>query len=373
MKIGIVTPYYYPLKGGVPTHVHNQYLQLKERGHSAKIITSRFEGGGDLNDEDIIRIGYGLPIPINGSIGRIAVGKSLSNQIKKLLSESQFDILHIHEPLVPTLPLLCLKYSQTVNIGTFHAAGRYSLGYYIGSGYLEKYFEKLKGKIAVSKSAANFVGSYLGGEFKIIPNGVDTNRFNPDNKGIGELIDGRINVLYVGRFEKRKGLIYLFEAFKILKTKLGEDCPRLIVVGGNNFKECPYKLRNELKDVLYFAGVQGEDMLRRFYATTDIFCSPAIGSESFGITLLEAMASGKPIVASAISGYNEVVYDNQEGLLVPPRDSIALSEALLHLISNPDRRVEMGKAGRQKALVYSWEKIMDGVISYYKKCVNVVD
>ncbi|MDI6704462.1 MAG: glycosyltransferase family 4 protein [bacterium] len=360
MKIGIVTPYFYPLRGGVQEHVYNLYLHFKRRGHIVKIITSHFNN--EAKEQDIIRIGRGIPIPINGSVGRIGVSINLCSKVKETLRKEEFDLLHIHEPLAPTIPLFMLKYSDCINIGTFHAGGKRSLSYSLGRGFLKKYFLKLDGRIVVSHAAEKFVRKYFGGEFQIIPNGIDTNRFREDISPIEEYKDEKLNILFVGRFDKRKGLDYLLSAFKMVKKEVKDI--RLIVVGGGYKK---YKKR--IGDIV-FTGVQYE-RLPQYYSTCDIFCSPAIGQESFGIILLEAMALGKPVVATNIPGYNEVVTHNKEGLLVPPKDKEALRDALIKLLRDKDLRIKMGKNGREKAAEYSWERIGERVLDYYNEIIKM--
>ncbi|GAH20076.1 unnamed protein product, partial [marine sediment metagenome] len=267
--------------------------------------------------------------------------------------------------------------SQTANIGTFHAShgsflGRpgYNFAKPIGKWILRRWFRKLDGKIAVSQPAREFAYEHFKGYYNIIPNGVDLDHFSPDVSPIDEFCDGKANILFVGRLEKRKGLNYLLEAFEQVKQEIPDS--RLIIVGPGTRLRRKYEkqvMRSGLKDVV-FAGLVSYDELPRYYKTADVFCAPATGRESFGIVLLEAMAAGKPIVASNIEGYASVVTHGVDGLLVPPEDKEMLAQTLISLLTDQSLRQEMGAKGRVKALEYSWEHIAQNVLDYYVRVLS---
>jgi len=217
----------------------------------------------------------------------------------------------------------------------------------------------------VSQPAMEFARGHFPGYYNIIPNGVDLDHFSPDVSPIDEFCDGKANILFVGRLEKRKGLNYLLEAFKQVKQEIPDS--RLIIVGPGTRLRRKYEkqvMRSGLKDVV-FTGFVSYDELPRYYKTADVFCAPATGRESFGIVLLEAMAVGKPIVASNIEGYASVVTHGVDGLLVPPEDKEMLAQTLISLLTDQSLRQEMGAKGRVKALEYSWEHIAQNVLDYY--------
>jgi phosphatidylinositol alpha-mannosyltransferase len=230
---------------------------------------------------------------------------------------------------------------------------------------LKRRARKLNGKIAVSKPALDFASKYLPGDYTIIPNGIDLEHFSPDVPPVDRFCDDKLNILFVGRLESRKGLNYLLKAYKRIKEELPNS--RLIVVGpGTRLRHKYEKLvrRSGLEDVI-FLGHVSYDELPRYYKTADIFCSPATGRESFGIVLLEAMALGKPVVASNIEGYANVVTHGIEGLLVPPRDEAALAKTLISLMTDNLARQQMGARGKLRAAEFSWEHIAQRVLSYY--------
>jgi phosphatidylinositol alpha-mannosyltransferase len=370
LKIGIVTPTYYPYPGGVSEHVHHTYLELKRQGHAVKIITTSFGKRVTEDEKDIIRVGRSIPMLSNGSIARMALPPLFfSGRMKKILDREAFDLLHLHEPLVPPLCLAALRDSKAVNIGTFHAFKEFSLGYAIFSPYLRKYSQKLNGRIAVSDSAKKFVSKTFPGPYRIIPNGIDLDRFKPNGK-IKQFDDGTFNILFVGRLEPRKGLKYLLRAFSRIKEKLPRS--RLIIVGSGPLERYyrQFAPRHYRSDI-FFEGLVSKEKLPSYYSTCDVFCSPATGKESFGIVLLEAMASGKAIVVSDIAGYRNVMTDGQEGLFVKPRQPEEIANAVVKIGSDLSLRARLGANGLQKAREYSWDNIVRQTLRFYAEHIRI--
>lgn len=372
MKIALVSPYDFAHPGGVILHISYLERYFTRMGHEVKVIAPASRAIPDFGDR-FIPIGKPRPIPSSGSIARVNISLWLAPKIRAVLEREKFDIIHFHEPLMPMLCTTVLRLSQTANVGTFHAChGKpgYNFARPVGKWILRRWFRKLDGKIAVSKPAAEFAREHFPGYYNIIPNGVDVEHFSPDVAPIEKFDDGKLNILFVSRLEKRKGLNYLLEAFKQVKEEV-PDC-RLIIVGpGTRLRRGyeRYVARNGLKDVV-FVGFVPYDELPRYYQAADVFCAPATGSESFGIILLEAMAMSKPIVASNIEGYASVVSPGVDGLLVPPADKDSLARALISLLGDRSLRQEMGAKGRAKALVHSWERIAQRVFDYYVRVLS---
>src|SRR5208337_2839694 len=367
-KIAIVTPYYYPLPGGVQEYVYHLKKEYKKMGYFTKIITGHF-GSSSMDEEDVIRIGKGFPFLVNGSTGRIILftGK---NRIKEIIDRYNFDIIHLQEPFVPFLSHEIIKCSKAKNIATFHANFNSNIFYKLGRLFLYPLWNRLHGKIAVSPSAKQSIAKYFNGEVEIIPNGVNVKRFNRKNRKIKKYDDGKINILFVGRIEKRKGLIYLLQAYKKLLNK--HKNVRLIIVGSGPLLKL-YKQfadKNKLKNI-HFEGFVSINDLPGYYSTADIFCSPAIFGESFGIVLLEAMATGIPVVAFDIPGYKDVVSDKKDGLLAKSRDVVDLYGKLDVLVNDRALRKKIGAQGIIKAHNFTWEKIAKMNIQYYKKIWRV--
>ncbi|MBI4504659.1 MAG: glycosyltransferase family 4 protein, partial [Chloroflexi bacterium] len=284
-----------------------------------------------------------------------------------ILSEEHFDVVHVHEPLVSFLPIQFLRFSDAINVGTFHAARESGARLYAYTRrLLHDCFRRLDGKIAVSLTAASLITPHFPGYYNIIPNGVDVERFSAAAPPLPELDDGKLNILFVGRLEKRKGFKYVMQAFPLVRRALPDV--RLVVVGGYSRKQASRYERvvrsAQLGDVRFVGYVSAAD-LPRYYRSCDLFCAPSIGGESFGIILLEALASGCPIVASDIPGYRGVLPSGAHGLLVPPKDARALADAIIAVLADGHRRAEMSSAGRCHAEEYAWPKIAVRVLEYY--------
>jgi len=362
MKIGLVTPYVYPLPGGVNQHVRYLYENLRKRGHDVRILTSS-HGLQRASQGDIIRLGKGFSVPANGSVGTVTLSPRYISQVRATLEREQFDLLHFHEPFVPFLSLVVLRESTSVNIATFHAFGGFSAAYELGSRLMGPYARRLRGRIAVSAAARHFIDRYFPGDYKVIPNGVDIDRFRRAVP-IARWQDGTKNILFVGRFEPRKGLIDLLKAYRILR-KTGCNCRLLVVGGGPQEKEARRYLVTRKLGGVEFLGRVSDDERDALFKTADVYCSPATGGESFGIVLLEAMSAGTPIVCSDIHGYKGVVRRDRDGLLVPPKNKKALAAALARVLGDGDLRASMEASGLQRAQEFSWERVTAKVEDYY--------
>ncbi|KPJ54496.1 hypothetical protein AMJ39_00295 [candidate division TA06 bacterium DG_24] len=364
MKICIVSDAYYPHPGGVSEHIHHTAMELRQLGHDTKILTASYGKKTEEKESDVIRVGRTVLVPVNKSMATVTIGRNLSGQVKKILTRGDFDIVHTHGPLAPMLSFLALRHSPTVNVATFHASHPESTGYQLFEPILQRYFRRIHGLIAVSESAKDTIYRYFPGDYRIIPNGVDTDRFHPNTKRVAKFCDGRPSILFVGRFDPRKGLKYLLQAMPYVVEKVPNA--RLVVVG-KGVLDSYYRryLDNRCREHVIFEGFVAPEDLPSYYATCDVFCSPAIGAESFGIILLEAMATKKAIVASDISGYRSVVSDGVDGILVEPRNAHALAQSLVRLLRDSQLRAELGRQGREKALRYSWKRVTRQIEEYY--------
>jgi phosphatidylinositol alpha-mannosyltransferase len=309
-------------------------------------------------------LGRSVPLPSGGSIARVSLSWWLYRKVRALLQREQFDVIHLHEPMAPILPLCVLQFSNAVNVGTFHACHNHQHLYRMSHPFIKRWHQRLHGSIAVSQAAKRYVYDSFPGEYEIIPNGIDVEHFSQSAEPWPEFQDGKTNIIFVGRLEKRKGLRYLLEAFGRLKWDLPNV--RLLVVGPGSPDKDSYGVLSSrnLQDVVFMGRVPHED-LPRYYASADIFCSPATGAESFGIVLLEAMAAGVPIVASAIEGYSSVVKHGREGLLVPPKDEDALADAIAELLKDADLRRRLATAGVVQVQDYRWERVAQRVMDCY--------
>ncbi len=372
MKIGIVSPYDWSYPGGVREHIRHLAEQFILQGHDVRVLAPGKESKGILAEKHLFYgMGSTAPLPFNGSIARIAIDPMLSWRVRDILQRECFDILHIHEPLVPGLSITALRFSHTLNVGTFHSFSKpggmtspYHLAYASVSPFLRPYFRRLDGHIAVSSAAHQFVSRYFTADYQIIPNGVDLQRFNNEVPPLPEFQDGKRNILFVGRFERRKGAKYLLRAIPFIREHHPDT--RFIFVGEGRLRYAfqRYIQRHGLRDVIFTGYVSDAD-LPRYFASADIFCSPATSGESMGIVLLEALATGKPIVASDIPGYATVINSGSDGLLTPPRDSRALAHAVGYLLDNEPLRRSFIETGLRKVHAYAWPHVAQNILDYY--------
>jgi phosphatidylinositol alpha-mannosyltransferase len=368
VKIGIVTPNYYPYPGGVTEHVHHTYLELERLGHSVRVVTSAFGRGETPGERNVIRVGRSVLVPGNGSLCPVALGPRMAARLRDVFAREAFDVLHVHEPFMPMLCLAALRAADTPVVGTFHASNDSAIGYRLFRRALAPYAAKLTKRIAVSRAARETVGGPLGGVYQIVPNGVDVERFSAAAP-IPELEDGRLNILFVGRMEPRKGAKFLLAALPEIRSKLPDS--RVTFVGGGplTWFYRSYVPRS-YGDYASFEGRVSGDMLPRYFATADVYCSPATGGESFGIVLLEAMAAGAAIVASNIPGYRDVVTHEETGILVPPRDPSAIAEAIVRLGQDEALRGDLVANARRAVERYSWDRVAGEILDVYEEAVS---
>ncbi|MDE2778553.1 MAG: glycosyltransferase family 4 protein [Chloroflexota bacterium] len=372
MKIAMVSPYDFTWPGGVTAHVSQLAQELTQCGHQVTVIAPHSPSRQCFEAESFVPLGRSVPVPSGGSIARVSLSWWLYPKVREMLQEESFDLIHLHEPLAPILPLCFLECSNTVNVGTFHAYYSRQHLYRFSQPIIRRWHNRLHGGIAVSPAARRYVHNFFPRDYRIIPNGIDVDHFAGNAKPWPQYQDGKTNILFVGRKEKRKGLKYLLEAYCRLKWERPET--RLIIVGPGDLDRDSQGIVSARNpgDVEIVGGVSYRD-LPRYYATADIFCSPATGQESFGIVLLEAMACGKPIVASAIEGYMGIVKEGEQGLLFPRKDAQALAETLATLIDNPDYARRLGQTGRRMVEQYRWQAVARQVESYYLDCISEND
>lgn len=364
MRIALVSAYDFAYPGGVTNHIANLAHQLINMGHQVSILTPLSNTKVQDLSEYVVPLGRPVPIRSGGSVARISLSAWLVPRIRKLLNNGGFDIVHLHEPLAVLLPLCVLYLSRSVNVGTFHAYHGTQRWYRVLYPVMKPAFDRLHGHIAVSEPASKMNNRVFPAKYNIIPNGIDLPHF-ANASPLEEFSDGKVNIVFVGRMEKRKGLRYLLEAYARLRQEFPDT--RLIIVGPGRVSRGLKRFvkRNELKDVVFTGGVPYDD-LPRYYHSADIFCAPATGHESFGIVLIEAMAAAKPIVATNIEGFRCVIRHGEQGLLVPPRDSRALANALTLLLRNPSLRKRMGERGRKGVEQYDWKCVAARVVDYYE-------
>ena len=371
MRIGIVSQSYYPRYGGVTEHVHALAHELRQRGHEVTIITSFFRRGEKGFKDGVLRIGWNILVPFNRAFVDFAIGLSLKRRIKRAIRELDLDVVHIHCPTAPTLPLFATQVSDRPTVGTFHSTGGRTALQDLFKPIVVGAMERLDARIAVSSTALATAELYHPGPYHVIPNGVDVERFHPLVEPFHEWRDPDFtNILFVGRLDPRKGVQDLIAAMPEVVQRT-DGRARLLVVGDSYLRpQIMAGVPGAVREHVHFLGHVPSADLPRWYATGDIFCSPATGNESFGIVLVEAMAAGRAVVCSDIPGYRTVVTPNKDAAVFPPGDVPALARALSQLVEDPARRGRIAETGRQRALEFSWPRVVDRIEQVYREAAG---
>ena len=372
MRVGLISPYDFASPGGVNDHVRNLARRLRRMGHETRIFAPSSRADIDFDTARFYRIGSPIAIPVNDSVARITLSFHLANRVAAIIEKEKFDVLHFHEPLMPALPMTMLRMSNTANVGTFHAFARSNVGYYYGRPLLKPYLEHLHRGIAVSEPARAFVNRYFPDfTVRVIPNGIDVEVYKPGLAPIRHLRDDHVNILFVGRLEKRKGLGDLLRAFRFMQSRVPKS--RLIIVGDGPLrgKVESYVSHHRVPNVV-IAGYVPESVKPRYYDSADIFCAPATGAESFGIVLLEAMASGLPIVATEIPGYLSVLEPGRDSITVEPKNWRELGASLVILARDRELRGRMSARALERVGAYSWDAVANEVVGVYREAVDAV-
>lgn len=362
LRVALVTEYYYPHLGGVCEHVHFFAREARRLGHHVDIITSHLDGA--TPQPGIIRLGRSVPVFANGSQARITIGLTLRREMRRILREGRYDIVHVHSPLTPVLPLLAIEEAEVPVIGTFHTYFDRSFAYGAFRGYFQRRLDMLAGTIAVSQSTITALARYFDADWTIIPNGIDTGLFRADVPRPAAMRSDVPVVLFLGRFDPRNGLATLIDAFKRVRGRRRGRRAQLVVVGDGPLRNHYRKRAGDDPDITFVGPVL--DGRPGYYAHASIYACPTTKA-SFGITLLEAMASETAIICSDILGFRDVVAHDREAIMVPSGDRASLEDGLAHLLDDASLRERLGRTGRARALAYDWELVSSLVLDEYRK------
>lgn len=359
MKLGLVLDASLQKPGGVQEYVLGLQQYLARTGHEAVIVSPEVLGGTSI---ELLKLDSASSMPLTWAKGE---------EIEEYLRRERFDLLHFQGPF-GVFSLQVLSRSEGPNVASFHIVSESTLLPILVKPVLplfKGFVEKLDGKIAGSEISAAFMQEFFPGDYEVIPYGIDLGRFGRHIEPLPQYQDGRLNLLFLGRLDERKGLMHLLKAYRRLKPRLPEA--RLIVVGdGPKKKEgLNFVADYGLEDV-EFSGYVASELIPHYYASADVYCAPATKDESFGIVLLEAMASGLPIVAFDNEGYRSVMPEEGRGFLVANKNIGALYQALLILGRNPGMREELSAWSLAQAQQYSWERVGPRVLDYYLRIVN---
>jgi phosphatidylinositol alpha-mannosyltransferase len=358
MRIVQVCPYAWDSPGGVQTHVQSLSAELTRRGHDLLILApGRAAATTGLA---VSVVGRPVLVPYNGSMAPICPSLRSALRIRAALSAFQPDLVHVHDPFVPSTSMFASWQTRVPIVATFHAYADRSRFFRLGAPFFRLIWNRINLPIAVSAAAVAYVQTHLGVSPLIVPNGVDTRQFAcPPRVSNG----AHRTVLFVSRLDRRKGFPVVVAAFALLAERM--PGLRLVVAGDGIDRAIVDRLAPALRRRITMLGVVPNAELRRHYASADLFVAPALGGESFGIILLEAMAAALPIVASDIPGYREIVRHEGEGLLVPAGAVVPLADAIARVLTEPALAARLGAAGCQRAEHFTWEVIAECVETLY--------
>jgi phosphatidylinositol alpha-mannosyltransferase len=368
VRIGLVCPYSFDVPGGVQFHVRDLAEHLLATGHEVSVLAP-------ADDETPVpayveAAGRAVPVKYNGSVARLTFGPVSAGRVRRWLAEGEFDLLHIHEPVTPSLSLLALWAASGPVVATFHTANLRSRAMQAAQPLLRPSLEKISARIAVSEDARRTLVEHLGGDAVVIPNGVYVSRFadarcDPRWEGT----DSRPTVAFVGRLdEPRKGLGVLAEAIPAVRAAL--PGVRFLVLGRGEAEDVLDGLRERggeaAVDSVELLGPLDDADKAALLRSVDVYCAPHTGGESFGIVLVEAMSAGAPVLASDIGAFRRVLDDGGLGVLFPVGDGSALSAALVDLLLDPSRRHALSAAGSAAVARYDWSRVAAQVLAVYE-------
>ena len=382
MKIGIVSEYYRPTVGGIQEHIRHFAVAARRLGHTVRILTPAVHdslASADASppssifarrlddDEGVIRIGRSFPFLSGGSLARASSEPGLSSRLGAVLRAERFDVLHLHSPLMPTLPMAALRVSECANVGTFHSDFGRSALFGLLRPLLQRYADRLDAAIGVSEVALRGVRRYLNAPWRVIPNGVDVSSFAA-GRPRPELDDGRLNVLHVGRFDPRNGVDRVIRAWTSVRRR-GIDARLLLVGDGPLRPRYQAMVPRDLRADAHFLGFVPASERSSYYASGHVLLCPAVGG-TFGIIALEAMAAGCAVVVADTPGFRTIVEDGVQGFMVAvERDPACerLAERTAQLLTDAALRRRCADAGRRQAARFDWPRITDQVIALYRQ------
>ncbi|WP_055481952.1 glycosyltransferase family 4 protein [Sphaerimonospora mesophila] len=362
MRIGIVCPYTWEVPGGVQAHIRDLAEALIADGHQVSVIAPAADDAA--LPSYVTSAGRAVPVPYNGSVARLAFGFLSANRVRRWIGEGRFDVLHVHEPAIPSLGVLACWVARGPIVATFHASYERSRAMSVAAPMLQSALEKITARIAVSDAARKTLVEHLGGDAVLIPNGVTVSRYAEGEPLPGWGPDGGV-IGFLGRMdEPRKGLSVLLEAFEILAPQ--RPSLRLLIAGPGDPDDVLGRVPRAYRDRIGLLGMVSEADKVRAYHSVDVFCAPNLGGESFGIVLTEAMSAGAPILASDIPAFRRVLGDGQAGALFATGDADALAKEAARLLDDPGRRAKLSDEARQAVRKYDWSTVARDVVRVYE-------
>ena len=364
LRIGMVCPYGWDIPGGVQIHVRELAEHFVAEGHHVSVIAP-VSDDESISDPWLVSAGRPVPIPFNGSVARVLFGPIAASRVRQWIAQGDFDVLHMHEPGIPSLSLLACWAAEGAMVGTFHASTPKLRAIASVGPLIEPMIEKLSARIAVSQMAQETLNNLYGTEAVVIPNGIDYARFSylsaEEKRARGE----KLRIGFIGRFEEtRKGLPLLLEALpKIVKAIPNVE---LVVAGPGDQEKVLDRLDSYLLRHIRFLGRLSEEEKVDFLASLDLYVAPNTGGESFGIILAEAMASGAPVLASNIPAFVDLLAIGECGSTFESENSADLAQKAIELLRNSAHLQQLAENGRDAAIRFDWASVATQIMSVYE-------
>ena len=363
LKIGIVCPYSWDTPGGVQNHIRDLAEFLIQAGHQVSVLAPAI----DENDlpSYVVNAGKPISIPYNGAVARVLFGPVAFARVRQWISTGDFDLLHLHEPAIPSISLLACWAADGPMVGTFHAAAkRQKIIFAIGP-ILEPAIEKLSARIAVSEAARLTLTDHLDTDAVVIPNGIYASRYTD---GVAQSIWQGNTIGFIGRFEEpRKGLSVLLEALPVI-ARFAPDV-RVLVAGPGDSAEVMESIDPQLRHRFEFLGKISEEDKANFMSSISIYVAPNTGGESFGIIVAEALAGGACVVASDIPAFDDLLGHGKYGALFASEDSTHLAKVVIDLLRDDTKRSELAAAGRERGQSFDWSIVAEQILSVYEMSI----
>jgi phosphatidylinositol alpha-mannosyltransferase len=360
LRIGLVCPYSWDVPGGVQNHIRDLAEFLIDNGHHVEVLAPATESE-DLPDY-VVSAGRAVSIPYNGAVARVLFGVGANSRVRSWINDGDFDLLHLHEPAIPSLSLLACWAGEGAMVGTFHAAAKYQKAIFAIGPILEPVIEKLSARIAVSESARSTLTAHLETDALVIPNGIYADNYR-DGSSRPEWQGNTIG--FLGRFEEdRKGLPVLLDALPIISRFIPDI--RVLIAGPGDSEEVLTKVDPQLRNRVEFLGKISEEDKADFLASVSLYIAPNTGGESFGIILAEAMAGGASVVASDIPAFADVLGNGQYGALFESENSENLAKVIIDLLRDDTKRRELAKAGAVHAQRFDWSQVGEEIFEVYE-------
>ena len=356
LRIGIVSPYSLTVPGGVQQQVLGLARSLRAKGHEVRVLGPC---DGPPPDAFVTPLGNSLPTAVNGSIAPLAPDASAALRTIRALNDEAFDVVHVHEPLVPGPSLTALLVKMAPVVATFHSAGE-SAAYRTFSRQLKWVASRIDIRVAVSKDAVELAQRYIGGDYEVLFNGIELGDYSSPSTTPRENA-----IFFIGRHEERKGLSNLLEAL----AQLPPDVRLWIASDGPQTAELKTRFASDSR-IEWLGRISDSEKISRM-SRASVFCAPSLHGESFGVVLLEAMAAGTPVVASNLDGYRNVATDDETALLVETGNVAGLASALARVLADSQLAARLTANGREHAQRFSMDALADRYIEMYERALHM--